>query len=180
MAPPPPRKGRPMNDRELQYAVLWELEWEPLVQSTDMGVATKDGVVTLSGYVSSYHEKLAAERAVKRVAGVRAVADDLKVKSIAGQEPTDTEIARAAVQGLEAIAVVPADRVQVTVRHGWVTLEGEVAHHYQKEAADSGVRYLAGIHGVTNEIAVAPEVSPDEGKPPIEEPRLHSVDLVGV
>lgn len=115
-----------MTDKEIQQAVLRELEWEPLVKSTEIGVAVKDGIVTLSGFVDSYAKRYNAERAAKRVAGVRAVANELEVMLPYGDERTDEDIARAALRALEDRITVPEERIKVTVRDGWITLEGDV------------------------------------------------------
>src|SRR5690242_20549023 len=123
-----------MTDKEIQQAVLRELEWEPEVKSTEIGVSVKDGVVTLTGFIDSYAKKYAAERAAKRVYGVKAVANDLEVKLPLGAERPDPDIARAAVQALQSRITVPAERIKVTVRNGWITLEGDVDWQYQKES----------------------------------------------
>jgi osmotically-inducible protein OsmY len=149
-----------MTDKEIQQAVLRELEWEPQVRSTEIGVAVKDGIVTLTGYVDSYVKKYNAERAAKRVAGVKAVVNDLEVHLPVSSERTDEDIARAAVRALENRITVPRDRIKITVREGWITLEGEVDWQYQKESAESAVRYLSGVKGVSNLIAVKPRISP--------------------
>lgn len=166
-----------MTDRELQHAVLQELEWEPRVRSTDIGVSARDGVVTLSGFVDSFYEKLDAEQAAKRVIGVKAMANDLNVKLPAGKERSDTEIAQAAVQGLEALDTVPHERIQVTVRDGWLTLEGTVDWNYQKAAADAAVRYLAGVKSASNQIVVEPPVAMSEVKEKIEAALRRSAEL---
>jgi osmotically-inducible protein OsmY len=115
-----------MTDRELQEDVLRELEWEPSVNAAHIGVAVKNGVVTLTGHVFSYAEKYAAEKATKRVHGVRAVANELDVKLPGSSQRTDEDIAAAAVTALRANTLVPDDKIKVTVSGGWVTLEGEV------------------------------------------------------
>jgi osmotically-inducible protein OsmY len=166
-----------MSDKQLQHAVLQELEWDPQVRSTNIGVGVKDGVVTLSGFIESYYEKNHAERAAKRVHGVQAVANDLEVKLRTGKERPDPDIARAAIQALESHSAVSHERIQVTVRDGWVTIEGHVDWNYQKEAAEAAVRYLTGVKGVTNCIAVEPGVSPTEVKERIEEALRRSAEL---
>ena len=146
------------TDSELQRDVLDELKWEPSVDAAHIGVSVKDGVVTLSGHVSSYAEKFAAERAAKRVLGVRAVANEIDVKLPSSSQRTDEDIAAAAVNALKSNVSVPADKIKVTVSKGWVKLEGEVEWQYQKDAAENAVRYLAGVMGVTNLITVKPRV----------------------
>ena len=120
-----------MTDKELRQDVLRELEWEPSLDAAHVGVAVKDGVVTLTGHVPSYADKWAAERAAKRVHGVRAVANELDVKLTVEAKRTDEDIAAAAVNALKAHVSVPADRIKVTVDKAWVTLEGEVDWQFQ-------------------------------------------------
>lgn len=158
-----------MTDKEIRDLVLQELEWEPLVRSTEIGVSVKEGIVTLSGFVDSYAKKYNAERAAKRVGGVKAVVNELEVKLPYSDERTDEDIARAAIRALEDRITVPHDRIKVTVRDGWITLEGDVEWQYQKESAESAVRYLTGVKGVTNIITVKPRVSPTNVKAKIEE-----------
>jgi osmotically-inducible protein OsmY len=167
-----------MTDKEIQQAVLRELEWEPVVKSTEVGVSVKEGVVTLSGFVDSYAKKYDAERAAKRVEGVKAVVNDLEVKLPFNDERTDEDIARAALRALEDRITVPHERIKITVNDGWITLEGDVEWNYQKEAAEVAVRDLTGIKGVTNRINVLPRVSPSDVKTKIEEAlkRMAEVD----
>jgi osmotically-inducible protein OsmY len=155
------------SDKAIRDDVIFELKWDPKITSNDIAVAVKDGVVTLSGYVSSYFEKDAAEKAVKRVYGVRALANDLEVKLSSTR--TDPEIARDAVHELESHISIPADKIKVTVKNGWVTLEGTVEWQYQKTLAESAVKKLRGVIGVTNDIMVKPRVSPTEIKSKIED-----------
>jgi osmotically-inducible protein OsmY len=164
-------------DAELQRDVMAELKWEPSVDAAHIGVSAKDGVVTLSGHVSSYAEKFAAERAAKRVQGVLAVANELEVKLSTGSRRTDEDIAAAAVGALKANVSVPADKIKVTVSKGWVKLEGEVEWQYQKDAAERAVRYLAGVMGVTNLITVKPRVAPSEVKARIEDALKRSAEM---
>ena len=166
-----------MNDTELQRDILDELKWEPSVNANDIGVSVKDGIVTLSGHVPSYGEKYAAEKAAKRVYGVKAVANELDVKLPGSSKRTDEDIAKACVNALESSISVPRDRVKVVVNQGWVTLEGEVEWQYQKNAADRAVRYLTGVIGVTNQITVKPRVSPTELKAKIEDAFKRNAEL---
>ena len=164
------------SDDEIRNSVLMELKWEPkLTHPEDIAVAVKDGVVTLSGFVPSYWEKDAAEKAVKRVYGVRGVANDIKVKL--PEERTDPEIARDAVQSLQSYVSIPADRIKVTVKNGWVTLEGKVDWQYQKSLAESAVKHLRGVLGITNNIEVEPHVSPTEIKSKIEDALKRSAEV---
>jgi osmotically-inducible protein OsmY len=157
-----------MSDIDLQQDVLDELKWEPSVNAAHIGVAAKDGVVTLTGHVSSYAEKYAAEKAAKRVHGVRAIANEIDVKLPGSSQRTDQDIALACVNALKSNISVPADKIKVTVNRGWVTLEGEVEWQYQKNYAESSVRYLPGVTGVSNFITVKPRVSPAELQSKIE------------
>lgn len=150
------------TDAQLQHDIVQELQWEPSVNATHMHVAVKDGIVTLTGYVSSLTEKWTVEHVVKSVAGVRAVADELEVRLPATSERTDSDIAQAAVNALEWHTSVPHDRITVTVRDGWVTLEGSVDWPYQKTAAEETVRQLTGVKGITNAIRVQPIVTAAE------------------
>jgi osmotically-inducible protein OsmY len=166
-----------MTDKEIQQAVLRELEWEPLVKSTEIGVSVKDGIVTLSGHVDSYTKRYYAERAAKRVYGVKAVVNELEVKLPSSSERTDEDIARAAVRALEDRVTVPHDRIKVTVRDSWITLEGEVEWQYQREAAEAAVRHLTGVKGVINLITIKPRVSPTDVRAKIEEALRRSAEL---
>ncbi|MGZ3393667.1 MAG: BON domain-containing protein [Isosphaeraceae bacterium] len=166
-----------MTDSELQRDVLDELRWEPTVDEAHIGVSVKNGVVTLTGYVPSYAEKFGAERAAKRVHGVKAVANELEVKLPGSSRRTDEDIAAAVVRALEANVSVPADKIKVTVSNGWVKLEGEVEWQYQRTAADHAVRYLTGVMGVSNLITVKPRVSPSEIKSKIEQALKRSAEM---
>ena len=148
------------SDTELKTDVLAELKYEPSVKVTDIGVLVKDGAVTLNGYATSYGEKWDAVRAAKRVAGVKAIADDIEVKLPDSLRRTDGDIAAAAANQINWSTTIPTGTVGVTVREGWITLEGEVEWWYQKTAAENAVRYLAGVKGVTNLITIKPKVAP--------------------
>jgi osmotically-inducible protein OsmY len=167
-------KTRP--DSAIREDVVYELKWDPKISdSSVIAVAVKDGVVTLSGFVSSYMEKDEAEKAAKRLYGVRAVANDIQVKLTSTR--TDPEIARDGVEELENHVLIPADKIKVTVRNGWVTLEGQVEWQYQKNLAESAVKKLKGVVGVTNNIQVKPKVSPTEVKSKIEEALRRSAEI---
>ena len=156
------------NDRELQIDVLDELRWEPGVNATDIGATVKDGVVTLEGTVDSYAEKWAAERAVKRLPGVKALAVELEVKLPGSCERNDADIARTAKNVLEWDVLVPHNRIKVTVENSRITLEGEVDWQFQRSAAERAVLRLTGVKGVTNQITIKPKVAPIQVKEKIE------------
>jgi osmotically-inducible protein OsmY len=156
------------SDSELQRDLLDELRWEPGVDAANIGVTVKSGIVTLEGEVDSFAEKWAAERAVKRVPGVKALAVELGVKLPGSSERTDADIARAAENALVWNASVPDGRIKVTVEKAFLTLEGAVDWQFQKSAADEAVRHLTGVKGVTNLITVKPKVAPIEVKEKIE------------
>ncbi len=168
-------KTKNLPDHQLRHAVLRQLDWEPEVCSNEIGVGVAEGVVTLTGFVNTYAEKLAAEQTVKRVFGVKAVANDIQVRPPSIR--TDPEIATDIVHALEANVSVPADRIKATVRDGWVTLEGNVDWMYQKEAAERAVEYLSGVRGISNQIKVTPTVSPVEVKEKIEEALRRSAEV---
>ena len=149
-----------MTDKELKQHVQNALDWEPSIDASDIGVSVGEGVVTLRGNVSSYVEKVSAERVALRVYGVKAVANDLIIRLVSGYERIDTEIAQAALAALKWNTVVPADRVKVTVADGWVTLSGTLEYYYQSAAAERAVRDLTGVKGVSNSIRLqAPATS---------------------
>ena len=163
------------SDDEIRNSVLMELKWDPKVTSDDIGVAVKDGVVTLTGFVPSYWEKAAAETASKRVYGVKAVANDLEVKLLSSR--TDPEIARDIVHELESHVSIPANKIKATVRNGWVILEGNVDWQYQKLLAESAAKKIRGVVDVANNIEVKPVVSPTDIKSKIEEALRRSAEL---
>jgi osmotically-inducible protein OsmY len=164
------------TDQSLRDDVLFELKYDPkLTSPNDIAVAVREGVVTLSGYVSSYWEKDAAEKAVKRLYGVRAVANDIQVKLSTMR--TDPEIARDAVHELESHISIPADKIRATVKNGWVTLEGSVNWQFQKSLAESSVKKLRGVIGVTNNIEVKPTITPTGIKSRIEEALKRNAEL---
>jgi osmotically-inducible protein OsmY len=156
------------SDRQLRQDVMDELEWDPSINDTDIGVEVKDGVVTLGGHLGSYAEKYAAEHAVLRVAGVKGVAVELDVRLSGASERTDAEIVRATEFALEWNVLVPPGTVKVMVEDGWVTLSGELERDYQRVAAGKAVRNLMGVTGVSNQIAVKPAVLPSDIKVKIE------------
>ncbi|MHB1862796.1 MAG: BON domain-containing protein [Gemmatimonadaceae bacterium] len=158
------------TDMQLQRDVIEELAWQPNVREAEIGVACKNGVVTLSGFVDSYAQKYAAGRAAEHVIGVRAVADDLQVKLPRAFVRSDTDIAHAAVTALKWDVEVPDSRVQVLVDDGWVSLDGTVDWQFQRSATEKAVRYLTGVKGVINRISVQqPKVSAYEVNQRIEQ-----------
>ncbi|WP_441287599.1 BON domain-containing protein [Sorangium sp. KYC3313] len=166
-----------MDDRQLQRDVLEELAWEPSVNAAEIGVAVKDGIVTLAGRVQSFAEKYAAEQAAKRVYGVKAVANELEVRLPGSSQRTDEDIAAAAVSALRSNVLVPADKIKVTVSKGWLKLEGEVEWQFQKDEAEQAVRNLVGVIGVSNLITVKPHVSPAEIRSKIEDALKRSAEM---
>ncbi|MBD2612604.1 MAG: BON domain-containing protein [Nostoc sp. GBBB01] len=165
------------TDEEIQKDVLNELKWDSRVQSTEIGVAVKDGVVTLTGWVDSFYKRWAAEEAAHRVRGVLAVANDIEVRLPVSAERTDADIAAAAIHALEWDAGVSIDNLDVTVSKGWVTLRGVVEWEYQKHDAERVVRRLKGVKGVTNLLTIKPRVSPSELKQKIEQALVRSAEL---
>ncbi len=157
------------SDAELQRDVMNELTWEPSINAENIGVAAKDGVVTLSGSVESFAEKWAAERATKRVAGVKAFAENIDVRLPPYSKRSDADIAHSVANVLEWNVDVPHERVKIMVQDGWVTLSGEVEWLYQKNAAYDAVRGLTGVRAVTNQIVVKPSIVSSVVKTKIQE-----------
>lgn len=157
-----------MNDRNLHQAVLDELEWDPRFNAAHIGVSVNDGIVTLTGHVGSYAEKVAAERAAKRVAGVRGVAQEIDVRYPSDKKTADDQIAKRALDILAWNTTIPEHKISVTVQKGWVTLSGDVKWGYQRLDAENAVRRLSGVTGITNAIKVAPAVSAPDVKDRIE------------
>jgi osmotically-inducible protein OsmY len=162
------------SDAEVQAEVLAELKWEPRVQPTEIGVAVKDGIVTLTGWVDSYTKRWAAEEAAHRVRGVKAVANDIEVRLGTSGERTDPEIAAAAARALQWDALLVQEKIDVTVSKGWITLKGTVDWQYKKADAERVVRNLAGVKGVSNLIEVKPRVQPAEIKKQVEQALVRS------
>jgi osmotically-inducible protein OsmY len=148
------------TDMELQKDVAEELRWDPRIRWEEIGIAVRDGVVTLEGFVPDYNQRRLAAKAVERVAGVRAVAQELKVKLPDILRRSDTEIAHQVVNALAWDIEVPEKLVKAKVEDGWVTLEGELDWQYQRLAAERAVRYLTGVKGVSNLITLKKHVSP--------------------
>ena len=144
------------TDTEIKTDVLSELKYDPSLKVTEIGVLVKDGTVTLNGYATSFDEKLAAVHAVKRVAGVVAIADDIELHIPDANHRTDGEIAAAAAHKIEWATTIPKGTVEIVVRNGWIVLEGEVEWWYQKNAAETVVRSISGVHGVSSSISIKP------------------------
>ena len=142
------------NSELLEQDVLRELKWDPRVEEKDIGVEVERGVVTLTGTVSSWATRAAAQEAAHRVTGVLDVANDIKVKLPGSLERTDTDIAQAVRRALEWDALVPHERIQSTVSNGWVTLEGTVDSLTQREDAERAVQNLVGVRGVSDKMTV--------------------------
>jgi len=164
------------TDEQIQKDVLDELDWDARVQPNEIGVAVKDGIVTLVGWVDSYTKQAAAEEAAHRVTGVMAVVNDIAVRLPVSAERNDADIAAAAVRALEWDAFVPMEHIDITVSKGWVTLKGQVEWQYQKQDAERVVRRLLGVKGVTNLITVKPLVTPSELKEKIEQALVRSAE----
>lgn len=150
------------SDLQLKADITAELVWDPAVNPTNIGVAVKNGIVTLSGEVDTYLQKHAVERAVRRVAGVRGIAMDLEVRLAPDHVRSDSDIAQAALHALRWHSLVPDDKVKVEVEDGWVTLTGEVDWGYQSASAEQCVHPLVGVKGVTNGIRLKQRANPAE------------------
>ncbi|HEX7640535.1 MAG TPA: BON domain-containing protein [Burkholderiaceae bacterium] len=150
------------TDKQLKADVQAELDWEPSIDAANVGVAVKDGIVTLTGHLNTYAEKADIERVVGRVAGVQAVAVELDVKVAGEHVRSDGEIAKAAEDALAWSSVVPRDKIRIKVEKGWITLTGEVEWEFQRESAVSAVRSLKGVRGVNNLMALKPHVTPTD------------------
>jgi osmotically-inducible protein OsmY len=164
-------------DQDIKRDVEDELKWEPTIDATDIGVAVKSGVVTLTGFVPSYTQKIEAERAAKRVDGVKGVANDIEVRLPAMDQRPDPEIARDAVDALKTDLPYSSENIKVTVQSGWITLEGNVEWNYAREAAETAVKRVRGVKGVTNSIALKPTARPHEIRQKIEQALRRSAEL---
>jgi osmotically-inducible protein OsmY len=157
------------SDAEIRQDVITELRWDPqITQPEAIGVAVRDGAVTLTGHAPTYGEKLAAEKAAERVYGVKAVANDLEVR-LSGEPRDDSEIARAIAHVLEWNINVPEGQLQARLENGWVILDGQVGYEYQRREVERMVRHVRGVVGITNNITIKPPASPDQVEARIEE-----------
>ncbi|MBR0749024.1 BON domain-containing protein [Bradyrhizobium japonicum] len=157
------------SDSDIERDVRDELKWDPHLDASDIAVSVKDGVVTLAGFTHSYADRLEAESAAKRVAGVRAIANDIEVRLPSIDRRPDPDIARDAVAALKSELPISHDKIKVTVRDGWITLEGSAEWQYQKTSAENAVRKVKGVKGVINVITVKPKVEPTELKQKIQD-----------
>jgi osmotically-inducible protein OsmY len=165
------------SDLDIKRDVESELRWNPDIDATDIAVAVKSAVVTLTGFVRSYTQKWEAERTAKRVAGVTAVANDLEVRLPIFNQRPDPEIARDAVAAIQRELPYSGDHIRVVVRDGWITLEGSAEWNYQRDRAADAVRHIRGVKGVSNLIQLTPRVPPTEVKHKIEEALRRSAEL---
>lgn len=147
------------TDLEIQKDVMAELQWDPVLGSTQIGVSVKKGVVMLSGIVDSYYKKLLAEKAAKRVSGVNAVAEEITVQIAGTSKRTDVDIAEAVLRALEWDSIVDENQVKVLVENGVVTLEGEVEWHFQRELASKAIQRLVGVTRIINNLRVKTGIS---------------------
>jgi osmotically-inducible protein OsmY len=157
------------SDSEIERDVKDELSWDPDLDATDIAVSVKNGVVTLTGFVKSFTDKYEAEAAVKRVAGVVAVANDIEVRLPGVDQRPDPEIARDAAAAIKSQLPISADKIKVVVNNGWITLEGQVEWQYQRNTAENAVRRIKGAKGVNNNIWLKPVAEPSEIKRKIQE-----------
>jgi len=165
------------TDTDIRRDVEAELHWDPDIDATDIAVAVKDGVVTLTGFVRSYGQKYEAEREAKKIKGVRGVANDIEVKLPALNERPDPDIARDAVEALTRELPYSSQHIKVTVRNGWITLEGAVEWRFQSQRAEDALRRVKGLKGVTNIVKVEPRTSPAEVRAKIEDALTRSAQL---
>lgn len=166
-----------MSDIDLRQSVLDELEFEPSLNAANIAVAVEEGIVTLTGHVPTFAEKVAAERATARVRGVRGIAQEIEVRP-PGKHPTaDDEIARRIADVLRWNTAVPKDAVKVSVSRGWVTLTGQVEWNYQRDAAEKAVRGMAGVTGLFNNIAVSPSATVSDVRGRIEKALARDAEL---
>ncbi len=166
-----------MGDKLLRQEIIEELDFDPSVHSAQIGVAVEDGVVTLTGHVSSYAEKVATERAVQRVKGVRAIAEEIEIRYPNDSKTADDQIAKRALDIIAWDATIPKDKINVKVQDGWVTLSSDVDWNVQKTNAERAVRRLTGVVGISNVISVKPRVKADDVKTRIERALKRSAEI---
>ncbi len=166
-----------MHDKILRQDIIDELDFDPSIDAAHIGVAVDNGVVTLTGYVKSYAEKVEAERAVKRVRGVRAIAEEIEIRYAGEKKNADDQIAKRALDIIAWDTTIPEGKVQVRVQKGWVTLSGTVDWQYQRSSAEVAVRRLSGVTGITNAMVVQPRVQPADVKMRIESALKRSAQI---
>ncbi len=152
------------TDKQIHIDVLEALKFDPQISEQNIAVAVKDGIVTLSGEVETHAQKVQVEQVVKRVIGVRGFAEELQVNPPMRHHRTDQDIVEAALHALKWNVLIPADKIQVKVEHGWVTLFGEMAWNFERESAYDAVRFLTGVRGVSNKTTVKPHIAPTDVK----------------
>ncbi|WP_419951660.1 BON domain-containing protein [Methylobacterium sp.] len=157
-----------MNDKILRQSIIDELDFEPSIDAANIGVAVDNGIVSLTGHVGSYTERMAAEKATRKVRGVRGVVEEIKVRFAGELPPRDEDVAKRAVQMLDWCVTIPDNAIQVKVQDGWITLTGEVAWQYQKEEAQAALKRLSGVVGIINLIEVKPHASATDVRSKIE------------
>jgi osmotically-inducible protein OsmY len=167
-------KMHTQSDNHLRDAVMRQLEWDPEIVSQDIAASAKNGAVTLTGFVHTYAERIAAERCTKSVYGVKAIANDIQVKPLAR---TDPEIARDVLEAMKLDLYVPDTHLTASVANGFVTLEGTVDWNYQRNAAESCARRVAGVRSIVNKINLKPTVSTSEVKTKIEDALRRSAEV---
>jgi osmotically-inducible protein OsmY len=165
------------TDSDIERDVKDELQWDPDLDATDVAVSVKNGVVTLTGFVRSYTDKYEAENAAKRVAGVVGVANDIEVRMPSVDERPDPEIARDAVAAIKSQLPISSEHIRIIVKNGWVTLEGHVEWQYQRNTAETTVRRIKGVKGVTNVIQLRPRAEPSDIKRKIQEAFKRSAEV---
>jgi len=153
-----------MNDRDLRQSILDELEFQPSIDATNIGVVVERGIVTLSGYLPSFVQKRDVIRTVHRIRGVLAVADEIEVRIPGGKQTADDQIAKRAVNIINWDVQLPERAIKIAVRDGWITLSGEVEWQYERLAAEDAVRRLSGVRGISNYITIKPRVQPADVK----------------
>ncbi len=150
------------TDGQIKQDILDELVFQPNIDETQIGVIVEDGVVTLTGIVDDFYKKVAAEKAIKKIKGVRAVAEDIEVKYGTEYQKTDKEIAKAIVGAFEWNTAVPEDKISIEVRNGWITLSGVVEFWYQKDAARCVIKNIIGVKGIMNNIEIVPSIAVEQ------------------
>jgi osmotically-inducible protein OsmY len=166
-----------MDDSTLKQDIIDELDFEPSINAADIGVAVKSGVATLTGHVPTYAQKSTVEDVVRRVKGVKGIAEEIEVRPFGTNRTADDEIAKRAINSIDWNTSVPDDAVQVKVQKGWVTLTGKVEWRYQKTAAADAVRDLAGVIGIINDISVKAHASAYDVKKRIEDALKRSAEV---